>query len=113
MSSREEVQRDIDEFLEKQDTLNREARKALLFALFDKHICLSKSDLMLDLRDLHEVKSIASSRMSSIALPAQISGKEVYQEDLRSIVLLESFGMQLNKHQALRRVPKFNFTQGG
>ena len=113
MSSKAEVQRDIDEFLTQEETLNRGARRALLLALFDKHFCLSTSDLMMGPGDLAEIKALAGTAILRASLPVEIGGKAVESSDLRTLAVVEGFVAYMNAANALKRIPKFNYTRGG
>jgi hypothetical protein len=106
--AKQDIDLDIGLFLDKYGELTNEDRRALLRVLFQKHILLNQSELVLSKYDFDTIKSSAAGIYSrELMPPVKISKKEISTHDVSSLALMEAMISVLNGKNALKRVVKF------
>jgi hypothetical protein len=108
MRSLQDIEADIHLFLLKVDEMKYNDRKSLLMAMFQKHISLNESELILSKYDLDTIVNSAASIYSSASLPTNISGKFLLPNEAVNLALVESTIELLNSKGAIKRLPKFD-----
>lgn len=110
MSNKEQVDRDLRDYLAKADNLRNADKMSYLRALFDKHFTFNKLDHSVNKGDLFEIISVAKGNYSKQGSRIQISGKEVEVCDLTTVAVIESFIGYLNKHDLLKKKVAFDYS---
>lgn len=106
--AKQDMDLDIGLFLDKYNELTNEDRRTLLRVLFQKHVLLNQSELVLTKYDFDAVKSAAASLFSrDLMPPIKISKKEISGNDINLLALMEAMISVLNGKNALRRGVKF------
>lgn len=108
MRSLQDIEADVALFLSKVDEMRYNDRKDLLMAIFQKHIALNESELILTKHDLDVIVSLASAGYASMPLPANVSGKFLLPKEAVNLSLVESTIELLNNKGAIKRTPKFD-----
>lgn len=110
MSNKEQVDKDLREYLAKADNLRNEDKMSYLRALFDKHFTFTKLDHLVIKHDLFGILSTAKTNFTKQGIRPSISGKQVDQSELVHLAVIESFISYLNKNELLKRQVKFDYT---
>lgn len=111
MSDREQVEREIREFLEKADNLTRDDKIKYLRALFEKHFEFQKLDHLVNYYDFHYIVSCAKSNYLQIKTPALISRKHLSPHETAHVAMIQAVVGYLNQKGLLRKLIKFDFTE--
>jgi len=111
MSNKEEVEREILEYLEKADNLHYNDRLRYLKALFDKHFLFTKLDHVMTYHNFHDIVSDAKSRYVNLITPMQISGRNIAGSDLAHVALIEAVIMSLNGAGLLKKLVILDYTR--
>jgi hypothetical protein len=112
MSQLEEIEQDVLDFLSKVDNLSDNDRKQLLMLLFNKHLILNKSNVMISYNDFQYVLNLAKKIYSEESFPIKIEDdkkvlREVPPSEVGHYCLMESVICLLNKKEALKKLPVF------
>jgi hypothetical protein len=108
MSTSEEIEKDIAEYLLKEQNLTKQGKRELLRSMFQKHFLVSNSELLLTRHDLSEIRSNAIQNFMKLSLPVSISGVRLTETEANHLCLFEAFTQFLNQQDALNRRPKFD-----
>ena len=112
-NNKEDVDADIALFLSQENSLGLADKRTLLRAMFDKHLVLQTSDLILNRFDFNQIISNTVSAYSRDALPSSIGNQTLDQNEVRNMVIMETFASFLNSKGALKRLPKFDRKKNG
>lgn len=108
MRSLQDIEADVNQFLTKVDELKNSDRKDLLMAIFQKHIVLNESELILNRHDFDVIISGASNRYVNENLPIMIGSKKLLPTEAVNLMVIESTIELLNNKGAIKRLPKFD-----
>lgn len=108
MSDKEQIRKDIQQYMDEEEQLTRLAKRELLQSIFDKHFVLSEGDLVLNKHDFNKIVSDSKRIMSSMTLPAVIGSSSVDAHEVNVLACIEAAVQVLNSKGAFRRLPKFN-----
>lgn len=110
MSIKDEIEQEIWKYLDKEDNLSREDRKAYLTAIFDKHFTIDSLPFKVQYLDIQMMIDMAKKDMLSVRLPVVISEKTLEPYQAPHISLLESFIGFLTKNGLLRKTVAINYS---
>lgn len=108
MRSLQDIEADVNLFLSKVDEMKHNDRKDLLMAIFQKHIVLNESDLMLSKHDFDTIIGLSAMLYAERSLPINVSGKTLLPSEATNLTLIESAIQLLNNKGAIKRLPKFD-----
>jgi hypothetical protein len=111
MSSLEQVEQELREYLDKEPNLRRQDKLVYLRAIFDKHLTLSKLEHELNYFDFHEILCGAKIAYSNLRLPMRISRKPIDGSEVPNVAMIESVMSYLNKHSLLKRLVRIEYTE--
>jgi hypothetical protein len=107
MNDSDDFEKDLQDFFARSEHLSPEDKKRFLLNLFQKHVLMNQSDLLMSSFDLEEIVSSAKLEYGHTALPLEIGGKEVSPDRIMHYCIVNSTISFLNKNQALRRRSNF------
>jgi hypothetical protein len=110
MSNKEQVEKDLREYLAKAENLRNADKLAYLKAVFDKHFTFTQLPHVVTRHDLQNIVGDAKGKFTNQPIRPQISGKEVEREDLTKIAIIEAFIGYLNRNQLLKKTVSFDYT---
>lgn len=105
--AKQDIDLDIAIFLDKHLEMSNEDKKKLLRAMFEKHILLNQSELILTKHDFDMIKSTASQLFLQANLPIKVSKKQIDSSEVSSFLVVEAVIRVLNNKNALKRSVKF------
>jgi hypothetical protein len=111
MADPNQIEQELQEYLDKEPNLRRSDKIAYLMSIVNKHFAIDKIDHVINHRDFHDIVSSAKSSFSVTKMPVNISNKEVDGPDIPHVLVIEAFVGYLNKHKLIKRLVKFNFTR--
>jgi hypothetical protein len=111
MNYLEDIEQEFKTYLNEEKNLNKQDRLKMLMAIANKYHGLEKSEFILQKSDLDEIASYAKHEFPKMSCPVYISGREIYPDEIKLILIVESVVSFLNKHKLLKRLAKFNFTK--
>jgi hypothetical protein len=106
--SKEDVEADLALYFSKEKELEPDERKRLLMSIFDKHLILNTSDFKVDFYDFQKIRSDTMTMYSSEKTKLRMDRKDLSDQEVVQLFLLESFTGFLNNKGALKRMPRFN-----
>ena len=108
--SKRQIDLDILEFLENIEDQSHNDRIETLRNMFDKHLHLTTAPHQMDFYDLQGIISGAKKIFANDAFPVYLGEKqrEVNQNDLSNMCVVESTISHLNKTGCLRKLAKFD-----
>lgn len=107
MSNKEQVERDISDYLDKELNLTENDKRRYLRALFEKHFEFEKLDHLINYHDFHLIISNAKTNYNNIKL--EISGRELYPSEIPQVAIIEAVVMHLNEKGVLRKLAKIDY----
>lgn len=111
MSAKEEVEREIREFLSKHDNMIPQDRVAYLMAIFDKQLLFSQMEYQVQNFQVQNILNNAKSIMGGMTLPVIISEKEMEPGQTGQIAVVESILQFLNGNGLLKKIVKLNYSK--
>mgnify|MGYP001574655140 CR=1 FL=1 len=108
MRNQQNFENDIAVFFERYDELKQEDRKRLLMSIFNTHILLNESELVIGSSDFHHIICMAKNEHAHRSLPIKIEKYHLDNGEMANLSVMEAFIGFLNQKGALRRFPKFN-----
>ncbi len=112
MANPEQIEQELREFLQNEDSIHKGDRIHALMAIVNKHFALDKIDHIASKFDLDCCISEAKRVWPLTKMPMNISKKEVSSHDVVHVLILEAFVEFLNKNKLLKKVVKFDHTDG-
>jgi hypothetical protein len=110
MSDKDQVDREIREYLQKESNLTSDDKLKYLRALFEKHFEFQKLDHLLNYHDFHDIISYAKTKYLHIKTPALISNRHLYPSEVAHAAMIESILSHLNSKGLLKKVVKIHYT---
>lgn len=111
MSTKDQIERDLIEYLEKEPNLGRHDRIVYLRTLFIKHLEINQLEHVINNYDLTTILSNAKSIHINARMPMYITGKQVSGHEVVNVSILEAFMRYLNKMNLLKKLTKFDYTE--
>lgn len=111
MSNKEQVFREISDYLEKADNLTDNDKRKYLMALFEKHFEFEKLDHLLNYHDFHDIISNAKANYNNVKL--ELSGRQLYPSEVPQVAIIEAVAMHLNGKGLLRKLVKIDYRSRG
>src|ERR1035441_9843934 len=111
MSDKEEVNRDILEYLSKESNLSENDRLRYLRAIFEKHFAFEQLDHLLTYYDFHTIVSDAKVRYNDVK--PEISERKLSPYEVPHVALIEAVIMYLNGKGILRKFVKVDYKNKG
>jgi len=110
MSNKDQVEKDLREFLLKNDNLRNEDRLRYLMAIFDKHFAFNKLDHVITYNDLFNISGKAKTAFSKLPAKLMVGGRKVDSGDMRAVAFIEAFVCYLNENNLLQKLPVIDYT---
>jgi len=110
MPNKDQVEKDLREFLTKNDNLRNDDRLRYLMAIFDKHFAFNKLDHVITYNDLFNIASGAKTEFCSLPNPLMVGGRKVDSSELRTVAVVEAFIRYLNSNNLLQKLPVVDYT---
>lgn len=111
MSTKEQIERDLIEYLDKEPNLSRQDRIVYLRSVFTKHLEINQLEHVINSYDLSTIISQAKGIQSNVKLPMRITKKQVDGHEIVHVSVLEAFIRYLNKMNLLKKLTKFDYTE--
>ena len=111
LAQREVVRNELKETLRDIERLPVEYQLKRLMVVFDKHIVLNTLPIKITHYDFTSLVSSAKSKMVELPGNLKISGKEISNNDIRFVAMLESFIGTLNRLECLKKLPRIDITK--
>lgn len=111
MSTPEQLDRELIEYLEKEPNLRRDERLMFLRSIINKHLEFSKLEHVINNSDLFNIVSESKVQYSKFRLPMKISRRQVDSSDLPHVAIIESVLSYLNRNHLLKKLVKFEITE--
>lgn len=108
MANPDEIERELRDYLEKEDNMRHSDKLSYLMVIINKHFGLDKIDHMVDHHDFDTFVSGAKSVYAQTSMPMNISGKELTPQNTNYVLVLEAFVGYLNRNKLLKRLVKFD-----
>src|ERR1019366_32919 len=109
MSTKEQIDKELMEYLNKEPNLSRNDRITYLRAIFYKHLEINQLEHVINNYDLHVILGDAKGIHANIKLPMNITGKRVAGHEVVHVSVLESFVRYLNSMHLLKKLTKFDY----
>lgn len=110
MSSMEMIEKELKQYLEDAQNLNRDDRYIHLKAIFDKHFAMEQTSYLLTMSDLQFIIGTAKQNFVRMILPATVSNKDLSANDAPHVAMIDAIVSNLNKAGLLRRLVKVDIT---
>ena len=107
MSQTDSFVSEIKEFLSNMDSLDKEDMLKILTAIYDKHVAMSTSTLVIEYKDFHNIVSDAKGMFSTVSFPIKIGDQQLYPSENANYCLMNSILSFLIKKEALKKRPLF------
>lgn len=116
MIKEEDIDQDVEELLAKLENLRYEDKKKLLVSLLSKYMTKARDQVSIDYNDLQIVIDNAKGIFLNVPTPCYLednrgSARELDDNDIVKMCLMEATFWLLNKKQVLTKIP--NFKNGG
>jgi len=111
MADPAEIERELRDYLEKEDNMRHSDKLPYLMLIINKHFGLDKIDHIVDYHDLDSIISHAKSVYAQTSMPMQISKKELSPSQTNYALVLEAFVGYLNRHKLIKRLIRLNHTE--
>lgn len=111
MSDPDQIEKDLKDYLNKEQNLRKEDRYEFLKAIFDKHFSINKLEHRMHYYDIQETIHYAKKCYVDQKVPMFISGKKIDAHELPNIALFESLISYLNSNHLLKKLVKFDYTE--
>lgn len=109
MSNKEQVLREIIQYLDKADNLHYNDKLKYLQAMFDKHFVFDKLEHVLSYNDVFKIITDAKVNYTNLKTPMKISGRDVAGPELAHVAMIQSVITNLNAFDILKRLVKFDW----
>lgn len=110
MANMESIEAELRQYIEDAQNLSRQDKYIHLKAIFDKHFAMEKTNHLLTMSDFQLIISNAKSNFVQLTLPAKISNRDVYANDVPHIAMIEAVISHLNRYDVLKRLVKIDIT---
>lgn len=107
MSNKEQVERDISDYLDKEQNLSENDKRKYLRALFEKHFEFEKLDYMLNYHDFFSI--ISNAKVNYNNVKPEISGRQLYPSETPQAAIIEAVIMHLNGKGILKKLVKVDY----
>lgn len=111
MSDLQEIERDLREYLDKAENLNKQDKLAYLIAIFAKRLEFKKLHHIVNFTDFFRIVGDAKTNFIRMRMPIHISRKRIEGQDNSHVALLEAFVGYLNNKEVLKKLVKFDYTE--
>lgn len=111
MADPAQIEQELLEYLEKEPNLRRSDRIKYLMSIINKHFEQDKVDHSVNHYDFQLMLSNAKHEFTQIALPMEISRKEVHSQEAVYVLMMEAFVGYLNRNKLLKRLVRFDHTR--
>lgn len=111
MSNKEQVDRDIADYLQKENNLTENDKRRYLRALFEKHFEFQQLDHLINYNDFHDIISNAKTNYNNVKL--EITGRQLYPSEIPQVAIIEAVVMHLNGKGILRKLVKIDYKGRG
>jgi len=106
MRNKEDFELDLGLYLAKEKELSPEDKRRLLMAIFEKQLILNSSDFKVDYFDFQKVRGDTINMLATANTRIKMDRKELSDQEVAHVFLLENFISFLNSKGALKRMPK-------
>ncbi len=105
------IEQDIISFFKVTESQNYEDQRKTLRLLLEKYTHLNKSEYLMDVHDLKNIVSSATSIFANKTMPMFLgsSRSKVMENDQKHVCLIEATIFHMGKIDCLKRLPKFNY----
>lgn len=110
MSDPNHIDQDLRDYLQKEPNLRADDKLKYLRAIFDKHFTFSKTEHVINHHDINIIASVAKHKFVEQKLPMHINGKQVSQDDLRTVSVIEAMLGYFNLHHLSKKEVKIGYT---
>lgn len=110
MSDLQQLERELQEYLNKEPNLRRGDRLEYLRTIFSKHLEINKLEHVINSADLYNIISGAKSSYNKAKLPMRITNRQVDTSELPHVALIESFIGYLTNMHLVKKFIKFDYT---
>ena len=111
MSTKEQIERDLIEYLDREPNLSRNDRIVYLRAVLTKHLEINQLEHVINNHDLMVIIGGAKNIQANVKVPLNITNKRVLGNDIVHVSILESFIGYLNRMNLLKKLTKFDYTE--
>lgn len=109
MSDKEQVEREILEYLAKEPNLSRDDKARYLRALFNKHFEFEKLAYMINYHDFHDI--VSNAKGGYLQVKPRISSRNLYPTEIAHAAMIQSVISHLNSKGLLKKFVKIDFTE--
>lgn len=109
MANPEQIEQELKEYLQIEENLRGADKLSYLMAIVNKHFAIDKIDHTIDYHDLQNSINNAKGNYARATMPMYISRREVHQQEVNYVLVLEAFIGYLNKNKLLKRLVKFDY----
>lgn len=114
-SIKEQLETDIIRFFEQIESQNVNDQRQTLRNLLGKYIHLSTTNYMMDSYDLTSIissaKSAFSNKQAKLFLKSGSNIRQVCQDELSNLFVIEATINYLNKIECFKKLPKFDYKE--
>lgn len=110
MSSRDEIELELRQYLEKHDNMINQDRVKYLLSIFDKHFTFSKMEYEMQAHEVNNIISMAKSFAGKQTLPVVVSGRYLEPSAAPNVALIESTISFLNSQDLLKKIVRINYS---
>src|SRR5271166_6535998 len=111
MANPEEIEQELRQFLAIEDTIRKSDKIVYLMAIINKHYSMDQITHVASHHDLGALVDDAKRMWASTKMPMVISKKEVDNQYVNYVLILEAFVGYLNQHKLLKKLIKFDHTR--
>jgi hypothetical protein len=111
MGTKEQLEEDVQDFLENMNKLLPDTRAKVLMTLVDKYIHLSTAPVALGKADFEMVKDHAHRFYISSSFPKFLGSakREIDGSEANILAIIEGTITMLNSNECLKKLPKFDY----
>lgn len=110
MSDPHQIDRDLRDYLDKEQNLLKEDKISFLMTIFQKHLSISKLNHNINYYDLTSIVSTAVGNLRDQSLPMYVSGKKIDPSLLTAVAMIDSVSSYLNRNNLAKRVLSLDLT---
>lgn len=111
MADPAEIEQELLQYLEKEPNLRRSDRIKYLMAIINKHYAQDRVEHSVNHYDFQLMLSNAKVQFTQVALPMEISRREVHSQEAVYVLMMEAFIGYLNSKNLLKRLVRFDHTR--
>lgn len=108
MADPAEIERELKDYLDKEDNMRFSDKLPYLMIIINKHFAIDKIDHLVDYHDLDSIICEAKGTYAQTRMPMHVSGRELTPPETNYVLVLQAFVSYLNRNKLLKKLTKID-----